>query len=115
MISYTDFDQKIIDKILNIRHHEDANTVLLADHSLNHDINLMCDYIRNLPNMEEYFNLDFSNAVDEQVYKEPGWKECCDMAEQARKVSLYFARMADLLQSCHKWYFSELEKENGKK
>ena len=41
MISYADFDQKIIDKILNIRHHEDANTVLLADHSLNHDINLI--------------------------------------------------------------------------
>ena len=112
MISYSEFDEKIISNILNVRHHEDANTVLLADNSLNHDMNAMIGWIRrSCPNMEEYYNMDFSEAVHALVYKDH--KDICDMAMQARKASLYFARMADILQSSNKWYFTEKEKENA--
>lgn len=101
-----------VEYFTNFRGHKDSILALLADPSLNHDMNKMIGTWRRsneqIKNFEECFNLDFSDKVSDATYHDPN----CDhiskykLAYKARIASIYFAKLADV--------FLTIEKHNEK-
>lgn len=101
-----------VEYFTNFRGHKDSILALLADPSLNHDMNKMIGTWRRsneqIKNFEECFNLDFSDKVSDATYHDPNVDGILKykLAYKARSVAMYFAKLADV--------FLTIEKHNEK-
>jgi len=102
----------VVDAFTNFRGHKDSILALLADPSLNHDMNALIGSWRRDNEKTKYFkdvfNLDFSDKVSEEVYHDPNVDHISkyQLAYKARCVAMYFAKLADV--------FLTVEKHNEK-
>lgn len=103
----------------NFRGHKDSILALLADPSLNHDMNAMIGSWRRAnektENFEECFNLDFSDKVSNATYHDPNCEHISKykLAYKARMVSIYFAKLADVFLTIEKHDEKLLGKYHG--
>lgn len=101
-----------VEYFTNFRGHKDSILALLADPSLNHDMNAMIGKWRRsneqIKNFEECFTLDFSDKVSDATYHDPNCEYISKykLAYKARMASIYFAKLADV--------FLTIEKHNEK-
>ncbi len=101
-----------VEYFTNFRGHKDSILALLTDPSLNHDMNAMIGKWRRsnerIENFEECFNLDFSDKVSDATYHDPNVDGILkyQLAYKARRVAMYFAKLADV--------FLTIEKHNEK-
>lgn len=101
-----------VEYFTNFRGHKDSILALLADPSLNHDMNKMIGTWRRsneqIKNFEECFTLDFSDKISDAAYHDPNCEYISKykLAYKARMASIYFAKLADV--------FLTIEKHNEK-
>ena len=103
---------EVVNAFTDFRGHKDSILALLADPSLNHDMNALIGSWRRNNEKQQYFNdvfnLDFSDKVIEEAYHDPNVDHISkyQLAYKARCVAMYFAKLADV--------FLAVEKHNEK-
>lgn len=107
-----------VEYFTNFRGHKDSILALLADPSLNHDMNKMIGSWRRAneqkESFEECFTLNFSDKVSNATYHDPNCEHISKylLAYKARMVSMYFAKLADAFLTIEKHAEKILNKKN---
>ena len=108
-----------LEYFLNFRKHYESICSLLNDPSLNHDMNgLVGDWKKHngkTNNFKEAFNFDYSTKVEDLCYNDPNVESIINypLAYKARRVSTYFAKLADAFLTIERWIEKQREKPDN--